>query len=306
MLFAIFHGPILRPIVRRAAIDFAAKQNLKIDFEIEGSVLGSVLLKNVHGTASGPSSVESIDAGLVRADYSIWGLVFHGMPEFLENVELRSASIVLDPSKSPPQKAPKPNEKFSLPAIFPDEMHLENVNLTVRDQPQDLVLRNLNLDLNPHRDGVLKINRLQIPNLHTWMNISATTSYTNKNLFLRELIFDQQNKLRVVNVDASHIGSNALNLAIDGRLVGGNVNGTVALRKKRSSFASEINFNVDHVSLGKLAQYFEQPQGAAVSEPPVTYTARRGAIFSALRRAPLLERAATDAVRLALLWSSRR
>jgi hypothetical protein len=180
VVLALFHGPILRPIVRRVAIHFAAKENLKLDFQIDGSVLGSLVLKNVHATATGPSPVESFDANLVRVDYSVWGLIFHGMPEFLQNVELHSASVVLDPGKSPPSKPPKPNEKISLPGFFPDEMHLDNVNLTIRDRPQDLILRNLNIDLNPHRDGALKIDRLQIPDLHTWTNVSATTSYTNK------------------------------------------------------------------------------------------------------------------------------
>ena len=261
VVLALFHGPILRPLVRSVAIHFAAKENLKLDFQIEGSVLGSLVLKNVHATATGPSLVTSIDADLVRADYSIFGLIFHGMPEFLENVELRSASIVLDPSKSPPSKPPKPNEKISLPVFFPDEVHLENVNLTIRDQPQDLVLRNLNLDLNPHRDGALKIDRLQIPNLHTWTNVSATTSYTNKNLFLRNLTFDQQNKFQVVNVDASHIRAKALDLTIDGSLVGGSLKGKVSLKKKKSSFATEVNLSADRISLGKLAEYFGQPAG---------------------------------------------
>ena len=118
VVFALFHGAILRPIVRSLAIHFAAKENLKLDFQIEGSVLGGLVLKNVHATATGPSAVESINADLVRADYSLWGLIFHGMPEFLQNVELHSGSIVLNPKAEPPTP-PKPDEKISLPGFFP-------------------------------------------------------------------------------------------------------------------------------------------------------------------------------------------
>ncbi len=261
VVLGLFHGPILRPIVRSLAIHFAAKENLKLDFQIDGSVLGDLALKNVHATATSPSAVESIDADLVRADYSIWGLIFHGLPGFLQNVELHSATIILDPGKSPPSKPSKPNEKLRLPGFFPDEMHLSNVNLTIRDQPQDFVLRNFNLDLDPHRDGALKIDRLQIPNVHTWTNVSATTSYADKNLFLRNLTFDQQNKFQVVNIDASHIRSKALAVAIDGTLVGGTVKGNVSLKKKRSSFATDVDLNANGISLGKLAEYFGQPAG---------------------------------------------
>ena len=174
---------------------------------------------------------------------------------------MRSASIVLDPGKSPPSKPPKPNEKISLPLFFPERLHVSNVNLTIRDQPQDIVLRNLNLDLDPRTDGALKIDRLQIPNLHTWTNVSATTSYTNKNLFLRNLTFDQQNKFQVVNVDASRIRSKTLGLTIDGSLLGGNIKGAIALQEKKSSLATEINFSTEHVSLSKLTEYFGQPTG---------------------------------------------
>jgi translocation-and-assembly-module (TAM) inner membrane subunit TamB-like protein len=261
VVFALFHGPILRPIARRLAIHFAAKENLKLDFQIDGSVLGSLALRNVHAFATGPSAVQSIDADLVRADYSIFGLIFHGMPEFLENVEVRSAAVVIDPGKSLPSKSPKPDEKISLPGFFPDRLRLSNVNLIVRDQPQDLVVRNVNIDLDPRIDGALKIDQLQIPNLHRWTNVSATTSYTNKNLFLRNLTFDEQNKFQVVNVDASRIRSRALGLAVDGSLIGGNIKGTIALREKKSSLATEINFSTEHISLTKLTEYFGRPAG---------------------------------------------
>ena len=261
VVFTLFHGPILRPLARSLAIHFAAKENLKLDFQIEGSVLGEVTLRNVHATAAGPSAVESIDADLVHADYSLWGLVIHGPPDFLQNVELRSATIILNPGKAPLPKPPKPNEKIRLRTFFPELVHLSNVNLTIRDQPQDFVLRNLNLELDPRHEGALKIDRLQVPNLHTWTDVSATTSYTNRNLFLRNLVFDRQNQFQVVNVDASRIRSRSLGLTIDGSLFGGNLKGSALLREKKSSLATEINFSADRISLGKLAEYFGEPAG---------------------------------------------
>jgi autotransporter translocation and assembly factor TamB len=261
VVLLLFHGPILRPIVRALAIHFAAKENLKLDFQIDGSVLGSLVLKNVHVTATGPSAVESIDADLVRADYSLWGLIFHGLADFLQTVELRSASVVLSPDKAPPPPPPKHKGRMKLPAIFPERVFLSNVNLAIRDRPQDFILRNLNLALDPKRDGELRMDRLQVPNLRTWNNVFATTSYTNKNLFLRNLVFDPQNQFQVVNVDASRIRSKSLGLTIDGSLVGGSLKGTVSLREKKSSLAAEINFSAERISLGKLTEYFGQPAG---------------------------------------------
>ncbi len=175
-LLVIFHRPILRHLVRSLAIHFAARENLKLDFQIEGSVLGGIVLRNVHGTGTAPSPVESIDADLIRADYSLFDLIFRGQSDLVKNVELHSASIVLNPGKSQPPPPSKPNEKVSLPAVFPEQVHCSNVNLTIHSQPQDFVLRNLNLELDPRRDGALRIDKLQIPNVHTWTNVTAATS----------------------------------------------------------------------------------------------------------------------------------
>ncbi len=155
LLLVVFHGPILRSVVHSLAIHFAAKQNLKLDFRIEGDVLSGVALRNVHATATGPSAVQSLDADLVRASYSLTDLAFHGMSDFLKDVEVRNLTAVLDLSKAPiPRPTPPPkNEKLSLPAFFPDRLEVTNANLTMRGQPQDTVVRNLNLGLYPDREG---------------------------------------------------------------------------------------------------------------------------------------------------------
>lgn len=266
VLLVLFHGPILRPVVRGLAIHLAARQHLKLDFQIQGSIVGGLTLKHVHGSATGPSMVESIDADLVHADYSLLGFLFHGMPGLLQNIEVRSASLVLDPDKAPLAPPSKPNEKISLPLFFPEQLHLANVNLTIRSAPQDLVVGDLNIDLNPQGDGELHIARLQIPGVHSWTNIAAITSYTNRNLFLRNLTLDPQNKFQVVNVDASKIGSKALAITIDGVVAGGKIKGTIALRQKRSSLESNIHLGSAGISLAQLSEYFGQPAGALAGD----------------------------------------
>ena len=72
---------------------------------------------------------------LVRVDYSLVDLLFHGMSDALKNVEVHNVTAVLDPSKAPipvPGSTPRPNEKVSLPAFFPDRLEATNVNLTIR------------------------------------------------------------------------------------------------------------------------------------------------------------------------------
>ena len=88
--------------------------------------MGGITLRNVHATATGPSAVQSLDADLVRADYSLTDLALHGMSDFLKDVEVRNLTAVLDTSKAPiPTPTPPPkDEKISLPAFFPDRLEV--------------------------------------------------------------------------------------------------------------------------------------------------------------------------------------
>ena len=165
LLLTVFHGPILRSVLHSVAVKVAAGENLKLDFRVEGSVLGGITLRNVHATPTGPSAVQSLDADLIRADYSLADLLFHGMSDFLKDIEVRNVTAVIDPSKAPlaTPTPPPQNEKISLPAYFPDRLQVSNVNLTVRGDGQDTILRNLNLGLFPDKEGALRIAQVADP-----------------------------------------------------------------------------------------------------------------------------------------------
>ncbi len=264
VVFAIFHGAILRPIVHAIAVKVAAGQNLKLETRVEGGILGGITLRNVHATATGPSAVQSLDADLIHAEYSLTGLLFHGMSDFLQDVELRDVTAVLDPSKAPiptPTPPPKPNEKVSLPAFFPDRLVLKNVNLTIKGQPQDTVVKNLNLGLFPKREGALKIDKLQISGVNTWTDITATTTYANKNLYLHNLVLDAQNKLQTVNLDASKIGQGKVALNVEGTLGGGEVKTKIDLSTKGSNYQTDTNVHAKDISLGKLGELIGKSPG---------------------------------------------
>ena len=262
-------GRFLRSVVHSLAVHFAAKENLKLDFRIEGDVLGGIELRNVHATPTGPSAVQSLDADLIRADYSLTDLAFHGMSDFLKDVEVRNVTAVLDPSKAPlatPTPPPKPDAKISLPAYFPDRLQVTNVNLTIRGQPQDTVVRNFNLGLYPDREGALRIDKLQIPNVHAWTDITATTTYANKNLFLRNLTLDEGHHFQTVNIDASKAGGGKLTLQIAGSVGKGKIEGNLDLSTTKSSFKTTTKVNASGISLGALSEYFGRPAGALAGD----------------------------------------
>lgn len=286
LLLVVFHRPLLASVGRSVAIRLAAKQNLKLDFRLGGSFFGSVVLRNVHAVATGPSALQSADVDLVRVEYSLWGLLRHGMADFLEKAEVRNATIVLDPAKAPPKIDVPKKEKFTVPAFFPDRLLLSDITVRVASQPQHVLLEHLHLELNPVGPGEFRIAKLRIPSGREWRNIGATTSYENRNLFLRDLVLDEQTSLRVVNIDASRVAANALDLKIEGTLTGARIAAAVSLSEKVGAMAAAIDFVAEELSLETLTRYVDPPdlEGADVDGPEIEITAKESQMRGDVRR----------------------
>ena len=103
-LLMIFHRPILLAISRQIVLRYAERENLKIDFRLEGNPFSHLTVRNFRALPTGTSAIESIDIDQLYVDYSLFGLTRHGLSHFLEDVELRSAQVVLNPARAPPRK----------------------------------------------------------------------------------------------------------------------------------------------------------------------------------------------------------
>jgi hypothetical protein len=169
--------------------------------------------------------------------------------------------------KAPPKIEPEENQKFTLPAFFPDRLTLSNVNVRMASQPEDLIIEGLNLELNPKHAGELRIAKLQLASGKSWSGVTAQTTYENRNLFLRNLVLDEQTKLDVVNIDASQIGSNQLAVGVKGTVAGGKIDTTMSLGAKEDSMETTIDLNVADTSLDTVRKYL-QPAAAAQNEDP--------------------------------------
>jgi autotransporter translocation and assembly factor TamB len=266
LVLAVFHGPILRVVIHAVAVKVAAGQNLKLDFQIEGDPFDQITLRNVRATPTGPTAVQSLDVGEARVDYSLSDLLFHGVSDVLKNVEVRDVTAVLDTSKALPTPTPTPSAEVSLPAYFPDRLEATNINLTMKQEPQDMVVKNLNLALYPDKEGALRIDKLQIPNVHTWSDITATTTYADKNLFLHNLTFDEGHHFQTVNIDLSKAGGGKLALDVKGSVGKGKIEGNVGLSTTKSSFKTRTKVNASDISLGQLSEYFGRPAGALAGD----------------------------------------
>src|SRR5438876_6608310 len=118
-LLIVLHRPILLATVRHFAIRNATKENLRMDFRLEGNPFSYLTIRNLHAVPTGPSAIESVDVDSLYVDYSLLGFARHGVSHLLQDVELRGTQVVLSPARAPPRK-PRPKRKPTLPNAFPE------------------------------------------------------------------------------------------------------------------------------------------------------------------------------------------
>jgi autotransporter translocation and assembly factor TamB len=260
-LVIIFHRPLLLSIGHRIALHFAARENLKLDFQVEGNVFTSLTVRNLHAVPTGPSDVESIDVDFARVHYGLFSLIRHGPAIAVRNVEVHSARVVLNPAKAPLRpRPPNPKKKITLPDFFPEKVHLVDGTVIVRNKPHDFVVEHADLDLDPRNPGALKIDKVQLVGGQTWLKVSAQTTYANRNLVLRDLVLANDERVRSLHVDASHISSRKLTGDVDYPVGTGSISGSFQLSEARSSLNIEAHIRAQNVPAGVINKYAALPE----------------------------------------------
>jgi len=258
-LLIVFHRPILLAIGRRIVLRYAANENLKADFRVEGNPFGSITIRNLHAFAVGPSRIESIDIDYLYLNYGLFGFARHGLPRLFNDVEARSASIVFNPSKAPLRPRPL-HPQLKLPRFFPERLRATDLTFIVRNQPYDFVVGHADLDLNPRNPGELRIETLQLPSGDTWLRTSGQTSYTNKNLILRDLNLSDQEQLHLLNVNASQIDANALSIVLNCTVGGGQISASAELTETKTSLDMKVHLAADKVAAEALNKFVVFPE----------------------------------------------
>jgi len=257
-LLIIFHRPILLATIRHFAIRYATKENLRIDFRLEGDPFSYLTVRNLHAVSTGPSAIESIDVDSLYGDYSLLGFARHGISHLLQGVELRGAQVVLDPARAPHKQRPK--KRPTLPDAFPERIRLTDATLIIRQSPNDFVVEHADLDLNPRAPGELRIGRLQLPSGDAWSSLSGQTSYTNKNIILRDLALSDQEQIRLLNIDASRIDSRALAIQLNGVVGDGQLSFSADLTEDASSLNAKVNLTAEKVAAQSLNKFLLLPK----------------------------------------------
>jgi autotransporter translocation and assembly factor TamB len=262
LLILIFHRPILLAVIRQTARHYASRENLKIDFRVEGTVFTSLLVRNLHITSAAPNDIESVDIDLARADYNLITLLLRGPAQCLKNVEARSVRIVLNPAAVPLKpRPPKIHKRITLPLLFPEGARLTDVSVILRNKPHDFAIEHVDLVLDPRGPGQLRFDKLQLPGGQTWAKISAATSYANKNLVIHDLVLDDQDQFRVLNIDASQIAAKILSITFEAGIGGGALTGSLRLQQTHSSLDAKLRLAGEKIAATALNKYLGLPEG---------------------------------------------
>lgn len=261
-LFLIFHRPILLGLGHRIALHYATKENLKLEFRLEGSIFTNLVVRNLHAVPIGPSDVESIDVDLARVDYRLFTLLRHGISSAIKNLEAGKARIVLNPSKAPLRpRPPNPEKKIELPDVFPERLHIADATVIVRNRPHDFVLEHAFVDLGPKRSGQIKVAKLQLVGAQTWLNLSAPATYTNRNLVVRDLVLADNERFRSVNFDASQIKERRLTINFDYAIADGNLSGSMLLREAQASLDTKVRLRGTKMPVDAMNKFAALPEG---------------------------------------------
>lgn len=291
LLVAIFHRPLFHAGIRLFLIRIAAKQNLKLDVHFSGTIFTNLVVEGVHATptGAGPSPVNKIDIERVRLDYSLPNLLRHGIGEFLRSYEIHNADLdfAASPSKSQPEHEQKMalaqdlNNILGQPAAYADRVHIENFNITVRAEKNITEVKGFHLVLNPDAAGYLRVARLNIPGVPLWENLSAETSYTQRNFFIKHLALSPELVIDELNFDASQRAQHKGSMDLKANLFGGTLHLALAgsqLDKKGQnldkSYDTTLRIEAADISIEAATAYFGVPK------PPVARLARLDVLFT--------------------------
>ncbi len=273
LVVAIFHRPLFHTAARLVLIKVAMGQNVKLDVKFSGTIFTNLTVKDVQAlpTGKGPSPVEKITISSVTLQYSIPNLIKHGLGEFLQYYEIREADLVLSgDSKDDEEKKQKKslaqnlNTMLGQPALYADQVLIENFNLTINDKEDGpIAVKAFSAFFHPWEPGYLRIGRIQIPKLPVWENIDAETSYAKRNLFIRGIQLDPQLVLDEVNFDATLRSENKGSSYVKARIFGGTVYFALAgteLKKKgenlKQSYDTVLRLEAAGVDIHAAAAYF--------------------------------------------------
>lgn len=254
VILVAFHRPLVFFAVRHFVTRLASGQNLRVDYRIGGSIFTTLNVTGLHATPTGPGPVERLEIGELKLRYSLTGLMRKG-PGWLKDVDLSNVFVVLDSAKFAPSGATAESGNF--PLLFPERIHISNVNFTMRAPGGDVELAGFYLSLDPEKPGALAIRRLSIPRVAKGSDIAARATFRDRSLVLNDLSLGPEMTLKWVNVDMSKLDGNEVALGLDGMLFGAATSLSLKVTDLNHSNHLDVHAVMASADLDAVQKYFD-------------------------------------------------
>ncbi len=277
LFLIVFHRPLIHYGVPPLARLIAKQQNLDVSFKLSGSIVTNLRITDVHVTPTGtkPTPVQKIDIRAMEFHYSIPSLIRNGVGYLLSSYQLHDADLefVALPSTTEEEKKEKVTIAQRLytilaqPAAYADRALIDNVTVAVHSPTAETFVGPVNILFDPEKEGYVRVGRVQAPGVPVWENISATTSYQNRNLFIRGLALSPELVIEEINFDASNRESGAGSAALKAKVFGGRLDLELSGQeldapgeKLKQAYSTHLVLNASSIDVAAAAEYFGAPK----------------------------------------------
>lgn len=247
VLFIIFHRPIIFEGTRYFVVRAAKQQNLDLTYDIKGSIFSTLTVSQLKAVPTEPGPIQRLEVGTINLQYSLWGLLRKGLPALLQTVEIKDAFVEITPGEEPPPEKKEEPQSFKFPALFPETLRIENINFLSHSPGGNTEIANLYFTLLPHSPGVFKIHILDIPGVRRWEDISAGTTFRDRNLLLTDLVIGPEIALKTLNLNASELEDARLGVGLEGQFFGAAT--TLKLKVEDLNASNRLDLQLDCVGL---------------------------------------------------------
>ena len=268
----VFHQPIFFEGTRYFILRAAKQQNLNLEYTMSGSIFTTLSITDLRAIPVEPGPIQRLEIGKLHLSYSLWNLLFDGLPAFLQELTVRDVFVELEPGESlPPEKEEKP-QAFKFPALIPNVLRLENINVLVRSPTGNTVVEGLYFSLLPDGPGALKIEMLDIPGVRRWTGILAQTTFRDRNFVLSDLVIGPEIALHELRLDFSAFDESQIQVGLDGTFFDAPISLSAQVNDVNASNATTLEMQVSGLVMDRLWEYLslEVPFGGTLQTLSLT------------------------------------
>ena len=273
VLLVVFCQPIILGIIQLAVQESAKSQGVALQFKIHGSIVSDISIEDLHLQPLPQNNnlpVERVDVKRIAARYNVFSLFKKDFLNVVELVELKDADVVVHPSfelllakEKPVDGSPK------IAIIVPKKIDIQNVNVTVRGNKGDIVVRKFAVAFQQGQTGYLFCKHIDIPAIAEWNNVRAGLDYQNNQIHLTDLTLDPILDLHQLQIDLSKAENRKISVHLDAAVLEAPVSATASYSQKGRTTALDAMARLSNLNLEKIQK---------IAPVPVSGTLRQGEI----------------------------